>query len=109
MAAMEAAELVLDRMSLSNGGKGGLLVNTASLAGVADGLTKIFSTLIFFPKVYNLLYLGIVPGWVRDTHSYFASKHAVVIMILMMMMIKWYMLSSYTTNAIMQGHPCGPE
>jgi len=52
-------------------------------------LTKIFSTLIFFPKVYNLLYLGIVPGWVRDTHSYFASKHAVVIMILMMMMIKW--------------------
>ena len=33
MAAMEAAELVLDRMSLANGGKGGLLVNTASLAG----------------------------------------------------------------------------
>ena len=89
MAAMEAAELVLDRMSLSNGGKGGLLVNTASLAGVVDGLIKIFSTLIFFPKVYNLLYLGIVPGWVRDTHSYFASKHAVFIMILMMMMIKW--------------------
>ena len=42
----------------------------------------------FFPKVYNLLYLGIVPGWVRDTHSYFASKHAVVIMI--MMMFKWW-------------------
>ena len=42
MAAMEAAELVLERMSLANGGKGGLLVNTASLAGVADGLTKIF-------------------------------------------------------------------
>ena len=42
MAAMEAAELVLDRMSLANGGKGGLLVNTASLAGVADDLTKIF-------------------------------------------------------------------
>merc|ERR1719204_1408762 len=55
MAAMEAAELVLERMSLSKGGKGGLLVNTASLA-------------------------GIVPGWVRDTHSYFASKHAVVSM-----------------------------
>ena len=33
MAAMEAAELVLDRMSLANGGKGGNLVNTASLAG----------------------------------------------------------------------------
>ena len=33
MAAMEAAELVLERMSLANGGKGGLLVNTASLAG----------------------------------------------------------------------------
>ena len=50
MATMEAAELVLDRMSLANGGKGGLLVNTASLAGFADGLTKIFPTLIFFPK-----------------------------------------------------------
>jgi len=55
MAAMEAAELVLDRMSLANGGKGGLLVNTASLA-------------------------GIVPGWVQNLHSYFASKHAVVSM-----------------------------
>ena len=33
MAAMEAADLVLERMSLANGGKGGLLVNTASLAG----------------------------------------------------------------------------
>ena len=33
IAAMEAAELVLDRMSLENGGRGGLLVNTASLAG----------------------------------------------------------------------------
>merc|ERR1719204_964935 len=55
MAAMEAAELVLERMSLANGGKGGLLVNTASLA-------------------------GIVPGWVQNLHSYFASKHAVVSM-----------------------------
>jgi len=55
IAAMEAAELVLDRMSLENGGRGGLLVNTASLA-------------------------GIVPGWVKVTHSYFASKHAVVSM-----------------------------
>ena len=34
IAVMEAAELVLDRMSLENGGRGGLLVNTASLAGV---------------------------------------------------------------------------
>ena len=34
MAAMEAAELVLERMSLESGGRGGLLVNTASLAGV---------------------------------------------------------------------------
>ena len=33
IAVMEAAELVLDRMSLENGGRGGLLVNTASLAG----------------------------------------------------------------------------
>ena len=34
IAAMEAAELVLERMSLEKGGRGGLLVNTASLAGV---------------------------------------------------------------------------
>jgi len=55
IAAMEAAELVLERMSLEKGGRGGLLVNTASLA-------------------------GIVPGWVKYLHSYFASKHAVVSM-----------------------------
>merc|ERR1719239_1345286 len=55
MAAMEVAELVLERMSLESGGRGGLLVNTASLA-------------------------GIVPGWKRYLHSYFASKHAVVSM-----------------------------
>merc|ERR1712172_451788 len=55
IAAMEAAELVLERMSLESGGRGGLLVNTASLA-------------------------GIVPGWKRYLHSYFASKHAVVSM-----------------------------
>ena len=47
MAAMEAAELVLERMSLSNGGKGGLLVNTASLAGVDQNL---INSDIFFPK-----------------------------------------------------------
>ena len=34
IAAMEAAELVLEKMSLEKGGSGGLLVNTASLAGV---------------------------------------------------------------------------
>ena len=38
-------------ITVCKGGKGGLLVNTASLAGVVDGLIKIFSTLIFFPKV----------------------------------------------------------
>jgi len=55
IAAMEAAELVLERMSLEKGGRGGLLVNTASLAGIAQ-------------------------GWKKDLHSYFASKHAVVSM-----------------------------
>jgi len=55
IAAMEAAELVLERMSLEKGGKGGLLVNTASLAGILHSRVK---------------YL----------HSYFASKHAVVSM-----------------------------
>jgi len=55
IAVMEAAELVLERMSLEKGGRGGLLVNTASLAGIAN-------------------------GWNRDLHSYFASKHAVVSM-----------------------------
>ena len=35
IAAMEATELVLERMSLEKGGRGGLLVNTASLAGLS--------------------------------------------------------------------------
>ena len=67
MAAMEAAELVLDRMSLSNGGKGGLLVNTASLAGVVDGLTKIFSTLIFFSQSQQSL-VSRNCSWVGERH-----------------------------------------
>ena len=71
MAAMEAAELVLDRMSLANGGKGGLLVNTASLAG----FFHCWSTF-----ANSSSYKGIVPGWVQNLHSYFASKHAVVSM-----------------------------
>ena len=71
MAAMEAAELVLDRMSLANGGKGGLLVNTASLAGFFHSWSTFAN---------SSSYKGIVPGWVQNLHSYFASKHAVVSM-----------------------------
>ena len=67
MAAMEAAELVLERMSLSNGGKGGLLVNTASLAGVVDGLTKTFSTLIFFSQSLQSL-VSRNCSWVGERH-----------------------------------------
>ena len=50
---MSGTELAMERMGLDKGGKGGLIVNTASLA-------------------------GIVPGWNRESYSYFASKHAVV-------------------------------
>ena len=50
---MAGTELAMERMGLDKGGKGGLIVNTASLA-------------------------GIVPGWDTELHSYFASKHAVV-------------------------------
>merc|ERR1719184_291214 len=53
MAVMAGTELALERMGLDKGGRGGLIVNTASLA-------------------------GIVPGWNRESYSYFASKHAVV-------------------------------
>ena len=78
IAAMEAAELVLDRMSLENGGRGGLLVNTASLAGVGT-----FQELLRLVRTFLgtlIPFAGIVPGWVKVTHSYFASKHAVVSM-----------------------------
>merc|ERR1712106_322053 len=53
IAVMAGTELAMERMGLDKGGKGGLLVNTASL-------------------------VGIVPGWNRESYSYFASKHAVV-------------------------------
>jgi len=53
IAVMAGTELALERMGLDKGGKGGLVVNTASLA-------------------------GIVPGWTRESYSYFAAKHAVV-------------------------------
>merc|ERR1712142_346909 len=53
IAVMAGTELALERMGLDKGGRGGLIVNTASLA-------------------------GIVPGFNRESYSYFASKHAVV-------------------------------
>ena len=51
MAAMEAAELVLERMSLANGGKGGLLVNTASLAGLSI-LGQLLQILLLIKESY---------------------------------------------------------
>jgi len=40
MAVMECTEYVMDRMDTSKGGSGGLIVNTASLAGIVNGLGK---------------------------------------------------------------------
>jgi len=40
MAVMECTEYVMEKMNKENGGKGGLIVNTASLAGIAVGLDK---------------------------------------------------------------------
>lgn len=37
MAVMECTEYVLDKMDITKGGKGGLIVNTASMAGIAYG------------------------------------------------------------------------
>ena len=50
---MAGCELAMSRMCLDNGGAGGLIVNTASMA-------------------------GIVTGWSRAKYSYFAAKNAVV-------------------------------
>jgi len=53
MAVMAGTELAMNRMDMREGGKGGLIVNTASLA-------------------------GIVTGFSRESASYFAAKHGVV-------------------------------
>lgn len=53
MAVIECTEYVLDKMDMRKGGKGGLIVNTASLAGIGAGLS-------------------------RESVSYFVAKHGVV-------------------------------
>jgi len=53
MAVMECTEYVLDKMDIRNGGKGGLIVNTASLAGIGVGMG-------------------------RESACYFVAKHGVV-------------------------------
>jgi len=53
MAVMTATEIVMERMSVVNGGNGGLIVNTASLAGIAKGFGQ-------------------------ESVSYFVAKHGVV-------------------------------
>ena len=45
MAVMEGTELALERMSLDKGGRGGLIVNTASLAGIGRQIPVILSSL----------------------------------------------------------------
>jgi len=53
IAVMAATELAMDRMDMSKGGKGGLILNTASLAGVTIGFS-------------------------RESACYFVAKHGVV-------------------------------
>ena len=53
MAVLECSEYVIDKMDTRKGGKGGLIVNTASLAGIAN-------------------------GWNRESACYFVAKHGVV-------------------------------
>ena len=52
---MSGTELALERMSIENGGRGGLIVNTASAAGLTHGV------------VFD-----------RDSYSYPVAKHGVV-------------------------------
>lgn len=53
MAVISGSELAMDRMDLRNGGRGGLIINTASLAGIASAMS-------------------------RESASYFIAKHGVV-------------------------------
>lgn len=53
MAVISGSELAMDRMDLRNGGRGGLIINTASLAGIATAMS-------------------------RESASYFIAKHGVV-------------------------------
>ena len=53
MAVMAATEVAMERMGLEKGGNGGLIINTASLAGIAKGFGS-------------------------DSASYFVAKHGVV-------------------------------
>ena len=44
MAVFAGCELAWERMSRENGGRGGLIVNTASLAGLGKGFNRVFSS-----------------------------------------------------------------
>ena len=57
MAVMDGTNLAMDRMSLKNGGSGGLIINTASVAGI-----------IFGDRTKEL----------AEADSYFVAKHGVV-------------------------------
>ena len=87
MAVMEATEVVMERMS----GRGGLIVNTASLAGVMmvviieimlTMMIMMMMTMIMIPiDQYSITQKGIVSSTGNGGHAsypYFASKHAVV-------------------------------
>ena len=64
MAVMEGTELALERMSLDKGGRGGLIVNTASLAGIGRQIPVILSSLFSYERTV----------WTHSQHS-LASWH----------------------------------
>ena len=57
MAVMSGTYMAIDRMSWKNGGSGGLIINTASIAGIFFGDGK---------KEFS------------EAYSYFVAKHGVV-------------------------------
>ena len=58
----------MSRMGREGGGQGGVILNTASLAGVG----------VEGEEGWNILRSQVVSGWNRESSSYFVAKHGVV-------------------------------
>ena len=76
IAVMAGTYLAMDRMSLKNGGSGGLIINTASLAGIVfgDGSKDLAQLNSYFVAKHGVVALTRALGVSNNTYTFDASQ-----------------------------------
>ena len=76
MAVMAGTYMAMERMSLKNGGSGGLIINTASLAGIlfGDGSKELAQVNSYFVAKHGVVALTRALGVSNNKYLFIASE-----------------------------------